>query len=95
MTEQAYWHCSKCQARFPVVPDGLKLKLEHEITEHGADPTRPIEELLRFIDEQNIEDEGADDGDGHYDTWRSTEFEHLIVTAKASLQILKEKLSAP
>jgi hypothetical protein len=74
------------------VPDGLRLKLEHEVAQHGADPTRPIEDLLRFIDEKNIEDEGADDGDGHYDTWRSTEFEHLIATARASLQVLKEKL---
>jgi hypothetical protein len=83
-----------CEARFPVVPDGLKLKLEHEVVQHGADPTRPLEELLQFIEEKNIKDEGADDGDEHYDTWRSAEFEHLIATAKASLQILKEGLHA-
>ena len=82
-----------CEARFPVVPDGLKLKLEHEVAQHGADPTRPIQELLQFIDEKNLEDEGEDDGEGYYDTWHSPEFEHLIAAAKASLQILRERSS--
>ena len=92
LAEPIYWHCSTCQARFPVEADGLRLKLEHEVVQHGADPTRPIEELLQFIDEKNLKDEGAADGDGYYDTWRSPQFEHLISAAKASLQVLKERV---
>lgn len=44
-----------------------------------------LKELVDFIEDNHIVDEGADDGDGHYDTWRSGEFGQLIERAKEVL----------
>ena len=44
-----------------------------------------LKELIEFIETHNVEDEIASDGGGNYDTWRSTEFEHLIKKAKEVL----------
>ncbi len=32
-------------------------------------------DLVEFIERENLCDEGANDGDGYIDEWRSTEFE--------------------
>lgn len=45
-----------------------------------------LKELINFIENNNVEDEGSDDGDGHYDTWRSYEFELLIKKAKEVIE---------
>ncbi|KKL56278.1 hypothetical protein LCGC14_2247030 [marine sediment metagenome] len=49
--------------------------------------------LLKFIEENDIQDEMADDGDGYTDTWRSGEFSELIEHAQARLNELKEDIS--
>lgn len=45
-----------------------------------------LKELVDFIEEQNITDEGADDGDGYFDSWRSNEFDVLIGEARKALE---------
>lgn len=55
------------------------------LTRKSSNPTETqqvLKRLIDFIEENNIEDECANDGDGHYDTWRSGEFERLIEKAK-------------
>lgn len=44
-----------------------------------------LKNLLDFIEENNITDEEADDGGGHTDTWRSTQFDRLIKEATETL----------
>ncbi len=45
-----------------------------------------LEKLHTFIEEEQIADEEADDGDGHIDRWRSGEFTALLVDIKQFLQ---------
>ena len=40
--------------------------------------TGAVSKLLKFIEENDVEDEMADDDDGRVDTWRSSEFNDLI-----------------
>lgn len=45
-----------------------------------------LRNLLTFIEENNVTDEAADDGDGYTDTWHSTQFARLIQEAKEMLE---------
>lgn len=47
---------------------------------------KAAKELVEFIEENDITDEAADDGDGHHDEWRSSEFNFLIDQAKEALK---------
>ena len=42
-------------------------------------------ELINYIEDNDINDELCDEGDGHIDEWRSNEFETLINNVKESL----------
>ncbi|KKM91911.1 hypothetical protein LCGC14_1223820 [marine sediment metagenome] len=44
-----------------------------------------VELLLKFIEENDIQDEMADDGDGHIDTWRSPQFDQLLTHTQEKL----------
>ncbi len=48
--------------------------------------------LLRFIENNDVEDEMAYDGDGHIDTWTSGEFEELLSNAKEKLKEINEEM---
>jgi hypothetical protein len=48
-----------------------------------------FKDLLNFLEDHNVTDESADDGDGYTDTWKSAEFSLLIHNAKKSLEELK------
>lgn len=39
--------------------------------------------LIHFIEENNVTDDYADDGDGYTASWRSTQFSRLLDEAKA------------
>lgn len=45
--------------------------------------------LLKFLDENDVFDEGANDGEGVIDTWRSDQFEQLIESLRSALQETK------
>ena len=44
-----------------------------------------LKKLVDFIERNDLRDECCDDGGGHYDTWRSCEFNQLIEKAKGVL----------
>ena len=50
------------------------------------EPLKVLKELITFIEENDITDEVADDGGGHTDEWRSTEFSCLINRAKETIK---------
>ena len=45
-----------------------------------------LKNLIDFIEENDITDEEANDGDEYIDAWRSTKFDSLITDAKEILQ---------
>lgn len=46
---------------------------------------KAAQELIKYLEENNINDESCDDGDGYIDEWRSTDFETVIDNVKALL----------
>ncbi len=46
--------------------------------------------LLKFIDENSVYDEMANDGDGYLDTWMSSSLSELIAYTQEKLDELKE-----
>jgi len=42
-------------------------------------------ELIKYLEENNINDEACSDGDGRTDEWRSSEFEILINNVKEQI----------
>ncbi len=46
--------------------------------------------LLKFIDENSVYDEMANDGDGYLDTWMSSSLSKLIAYTQEKLDELKE-----
>ncbi len=49
-----------------------------------------VELLLKFIEDNSVQDEMADDGDGYTDTWRSSEFNNLLANTQEKLDEAKE-----
>ena len=49
-----------------------------------------VEMLLEFIEENDVQDEMCNDGDGYIDTYRSSQFESLIVYAQKKIKEIKE-----
>ena len=47
---------------------------------------RRFRDLIEYIEENNVTDESADEGEGYTDSWRSTEFNNLITKAKEELE---------
>jgi hypothetical protein len=50
--------------------------------EEDSTPIGILKDLIEFIEENDVKDETANDGDGHIDEWRSIRFNHLINQAK-------------
>lgn len=53
-----------------------------QISGKTEDALEALKKLIDFIEKNNMEDGGCDDGDGYYDTWQSDEFKLLIERAK-------------
>jgi len=49
-----------------------------------------FKDLVEYLEEENVSDEVADDGDGCIDEWRSAKFQILIKDAKMMLSHLEE-----
>ena len=45
-----------------------------------------LENLIKFIEANDVSDSSANDGDGAIDTWKSNEFTDLLNKAKESLK---------
>lgn len=56
--------------------------------EQEDEPTlvEALKELIDFIEENNITDEGANNGDGYANTWRSDEFDLVLNRAKKAVK---------
>ena len=49
-----------------------------------------LEKLINHIDDNDVVDLGCGGGDGHYDTWKSDEFEQIINEAKKIIKDSKK-----
>ena len=49
------------------------------------DLVKAAEALVKFIEDEDISDEAANDGGGHTDMWRSGEFDNLINKVKTAI----------
>ena len=45
-----------------------------------------LKNLVDYIEENNVTDETADDGEGHIDEWKSVEFTRVVRKAKEALE---------
>ena len=54
--------------------------------EEDSTPIGILKDLIEFIEENDINDEIANDGDGHTDEWRSIRFQHIINQAKETIK---------
>ena len=82
------------------VPDdivGLCLAITHVEDSKKEDSTsglmEVVDDLLKFIEDNDIYDEVVDDGDGFVDTWKSGEFTNLLDNTLKEINKLKEVAS--
>lgn len=93
--------CPKCHTEFEFLGEGLpseagclcpvcKEKGHAVVGVIHFEPKKSMlreaaKELLKYIEENNVNDTSCNDGDGHIDEWCSNEFETLINNVKEAL----------